>query len=144
MSSQARQIIRGLASAVGLVILFYSVDASDAQMKAFFPKRPAGVTVSHLRGVLVDYGIGNASGGFTVVDGNGKRVDFYTAWPMYIDGRPVKCSIAPTETFKPDPRYCPDWPSNIRLGYTKVEVIYWSSARDGEPVLVSDEIRKLP
>src|SRR5439155_3196836 len=89
MSSQARQIIRGLASAVGLVILFYSVDASDAQMKAFFPKRPAGVTVSHLRGVLVDYGIGNASGGFTVVDGNGKRVDFYTAWPMYIDGRPV-------------------------------------------------------
>ncbi len=144
MSNQTRPIIRGLTIALGLVLVLCSVDVSDAQLKAFFPKRPTGVTVKHMQGILVQYGIGNASGGFTVKDDKGKEVEFYTSWPMLINGRPVKCSIPPTDTFKAHPQNCPDWPSDIRLGHTKVEVAYWSSALDGEPVLVSDEIKRVP
>ena len=142
MSNQAGPLTRKFAIALGLLFLCI-VQISSAQTKSFFPKRPPGVTVSHMRGVLVDYGIGNGSGSFTLIADNGKKVEFYTSWPMLIDGRPGKCSIAPTDTFKARARYCPDWSSDIRLGHSKVEATYWSSARDGEPVLVSDEIKKI-
>jgi|SRR5579864_4598493 len=144
MINQARTLKRRLAIALGLVLVLCNVSVSDAQLKSFFPKRPPGVTVKHMQGVLVDYGIGNDSGSFTVVNNNGKEVEFYTSWPMLIDGRQVKCSIAPTNTFKAHPQYCRDWPSDIRLGYTKVEVTYWSSSLDGKTVLVSDEIKRVP
>jgi hypothetical protein len=144
MINQARPIMRRLTIALGVVLTLCSVDVSYAQLTSFFPKRPPGVTVKLMQGVLVDYGIGNASGGFTVINDQGKEVEFYTSWPMRIDGRPVKCSIAPTDTFKAHPQNCSDWPSDIRLGHTKVEVTYWSSTRDGAPVLVSDEIKKAP
>lgn len=144
MINQARSIIRGLAIALGLMLLLCRIDVSYAQLTSFFPKRPPGVTVKLMQGVLVDYGIGNASGGFTVVNDQGKEVDFYTSWPMLIDGRQVKCAIAPTDTFKAHPQNCSDWPADIRVGHTKVEVTYWSSTRDGETVLVSDEIRRVP
>jgi hypothetical protein len=144
MINQAFSIIRSLTVALGLMFLLCSVDASYAQLVSFFPKRPPGVTVKHMQGILTNFGFGNASGNVSVINDQGKEVDFYTSWPMLIDGHQVICAIAPTDTFKAHPQNCPDWPADIRLGHTKVEVTYWSSTRDGEPVLVSDEIKRVP
>jgi hypothetical protein len=144
MIDRTRVFVRQVAVSVALTFVLCGVGLRATPPKSFFPKRPQGVTPKSMQGVLTDYGIGNASGGFSIRDDKGKIVDFYTSWPMLIDGHPVKCAIAPTDTFKPHLQNCPDWPAQIRLGHTKVKVIYWSTTRDSKPVLVSDEIRRIP
>ena len=116
-----------------------------AQDSAYFPERPPpGVEKQKAAGVLLDYGIGNKSGGFTIEnqDGSG-TTDFYTAWPMRIAGRIVKCSIPPIDRIPADPRFCRDWPENVQLGSTPVQVLYWEDKYDGELAKVSNEIDTL-
>lgn len=116
-----------------------------AQDSAYFPEKPPpGAETRKAEGVLLDYGIGNKSGGFTIqnADGSG-TTEFYTAWPMRIAGRIVTCSIPPTEKTPADPRFCKDWPDNVRLGNTEVSVVYWEDKYNGEPAKISNDINTL-
>ena len=79
----------------------------------FLEKPPPGAEMRKTAGVLLEYGVGNKSGGFTIrnADGSG-TTEFYTAWPMHIAGRIVKCGIPPTGKTPANPRFCDDWPEN--------------------------------
>jgi hypothetical protein len=121
--------------------LLVSASGLAQEESSFFPARPPTAVLRVVQGTLLDYGVGNKSGGFSIKDRRtGKTLEFYVGWPIRIDGMIVKCSIAPTDSFKPNAKFCTDWPAGIRLGHTTVKVTYWIAEHDGERVNVSDQI----
>ena len=120
-----------------------SANLARAQNDAFFPEQPSGADLNKTTGVLLDYGIGNKSGAFSIRSADGKITDFFIGSSMRINGKIVKCTIAPTRTFTPDPQLCNDWPSDVHLGSTDVVVTYWRSEHEGEVALVSNQIDRL-
>jgi len=115
-----------------------------AQERGYFPARPTGVSLNKVVGTLLDYGIGNQSGSFTIRESDGRVLEFYVGQAMRIGDKIVRCTVPPIKDFVPDPQLCADWPTNVKLGSTEVRVVYWRSEHEGETVSVSDEINPLP
>jgi len=140
-----RCIVRSLRSWVLLLVAMLSMPPTVfSQNSSFLPPRPQNAVLHTSQGTLLDYGIGNKSGGFSVREKTtGKTLEFYVGWPIRIDGRIVTCSIAPKDSFKPDRQFCSDWPYQVRLGHTNVKVTYWNAKYDGKDVNVSDQIDSL-
>lgn len=133
------------ASGLLLLFLFSNGLAAAQELRsppAFFPARPHGVESLSTEGVLLDFNIGNISGGI-LLQQDGKEIDFYTALGIKIDGKAIKCLVAPTETYHPDLKYCPDWPADIHLGKTQVKVAYWLTEYEDKKVKVADSIDAL-
>jgi hypothetical protein len=113
---------------------------------SFFPTRPTNrASLKVAEGILLDYGVGNKSGSFSIRDAKtGKEIDFYVGNNIRGDGRAIHCQMIPTDGSAPDPRICESWPSAIRAGHTKVKVTYWETKHDEgkgpEMVKVSDQI----
>jgi hypothetical protein len=140
MQNLARNLILSILVAATTLLPI----CSFAQNSSFFPSRPPRVALQVAQGTLLDFGIGNKSGEFSIKDTTtGKTLEFYVGWPLRIDGHIVKCSIAPKDSFKPAQKFCPDWPSQIKLGQTKVKVTYWNVTHEGQRVTVSDQIDSL-
>jgi hypothetical protein len=118
----------------------------------FFPSRPPDAPAQKFTGVIVEYGLGNDTGGFVLTIG-GKSMDFYIGLPMRMNGAIVRCQ-------DPDPNIaspasCPDWPPSIVLGKSVVTATCWiemfspdmalsytpgMSASTPKPTLFCDEI----
>jgi len=73
--------------------------------ETFFPERPPkDVKLNSVKGILVDYGIGNKSGSFSIrIENANSR--FFIGWPMRINEKLVTCSLPPFEGFTPDPEF---------------------------------------
>jgi len=112
-----------------------------AQHVSFFPSPPPHVERRSFVGVIERYGIGTSRGEL-VVARHGARHVFAVAHPYRIDGREISCHRAPTNAREPR-FFCDDWPANVVLGRTVVDVSYWPLARrDGSNA--SDSLRTLP
>ncbi len=120
-----------------------SVSSLQAQGQSYFPARPKDVILNKATGTLLDYGVGNQSGSFTIRRSDGQVLEFYVGQAMRIGDKIVHCTIPPIRDFVPDPRLCTDWPANVKLGSTEVRVVYWRSEYEGDAVNVSDEINPL-
>jgi hypothetical protein len=107
---------------------------------SFFPKRPKNAILHASTGVILDYGMGNKSGSFSIKeDVTGKTISFYLGDGIALNGRTPACPFPPTDTFTPGPGTCSYWPPDIRLGHTRVKVIWWDAKYQGEAVKVSDQ-----
>jgi hypothetical protein len=87
-----------------------------------FPSRPPDAPAQKFTGVIVEYGLGNDTGGFVLTIG-GKSMDFYIGLPMRMNGAIVRCQ-------DPDPNIaspasCTDWPPSIVLGKSVVTATCW-------------------
>jgi hypothetical protein len=80
-----------------------------------------------------------ASGALDVRTAGGKVVQFYTAaWPFTIDGKTVRCPLPPMPPeYRRNPNVCSYWPSNVRIGVTRVRVPYWRGTRYGKATLIA-------
>jgi hypothetical protein len=136
----ARSSLSGFALAALLMVTAAAPTA--AQDGSFFPEHPpADVPMGETFGILLDYGIGMKSGGFTITDSERKGLtEFYTGWPMHIAGRVVTCAVPPTDGHPANEQFCKDWPDNVKLGHTYVAVHYWRDKYQGEEVSVSNQI----
>ena len=132
-----RRIWSGLS--VVIVTTFVQPGVLPAQEDEFFPTQPKEAKFSEATGILLDYGVGNKSGSFVIKAEQGP-LRFSIGWPMYINDRQVTCTIPPVDGFKADPRFCSDWPADIRLGSTDVRVRYWEATYNKEQVKVSNQI----
>ncbi|HEY0382056.1 MAG TPA: hypothetical protein VGC72_07650 [Candidatus Elarobacter sp.] len=104
------------------------------------PGKPAGVA----DGVLVNFGVGQSAGDVTIRQSNSKERSFYLgAHPFVIDGKAVDCVMPPLPPYSPPPAVCRWWPSNVKIGSTRVRVFYWRDSRFGHPTLVTRELRTL-
>jgi len=113
--------------------LAFSTVAGIATAATFFPQEPANAQTHTATGILTEYGVGMDSGGFSIQTSAGKTLNFAVGHNMMINGQLVQCT-APTYN-------CPNWPSTIVLGTSKVKVTYWDTVTDeGEPVKASSEI----
>lgn len=102
--------------------------------------KPAGAA----DGVLVNYGVGQYSGDVTIRQSNNKERSFYlAAHPFVIDGKAVDCVIPPRPHYSPPLDLCRSWPSNVKIGSTRVRVLYWPDSHFGHPVFVTRELRTL-
>jgi hypothetical protein len=128
---------------VAFTTLFIGAAAGPAaaQDGSFFPEHPPiGAKIQEMSGILLDYGIGMKSGGFTIGDKEQKsHAEFYTGWPMRIAGRVVTCAIPPTDKHRNE-QFCKDWPDSVKLGQTYVTVHFWQDKYEGEEVSVSNQI----
>jgi len=129
----------------GLICAFALVASITQTAKAqhFFPVRPKHVTTSEMSGILTEYGIGNGTGEFSIRNSSGKRIDFFLAYPTYINGRVYACERPPAPNERFDSSQCRAWPKNVVIGSTKVRITYWWMVPPGssERVRVSDAIR---
>ena len=116
-------------------------DARASSDAHFFPTRPVGVKLETVRGVLTDFGIGNASGGLTI-QRSGRNIDLYTAAAVRLDGKTIVCDHPP-KLGKKRSIFCASWPAGVVLGRTTVSALYWlqRSPMSTAPVMVTDEIR---
>ena len=130
-----------------VVVLATAVAALSAQPASahgsyypHVPGKPDGVA----DGVLVNFGVGQSSGDVTIRQANNLERSFYLAAPPFvIDGKAVDCIIPPRPRHSPPPDLCRWWPSNVKIGSTRVRVFYWRDARFGHPTLVTHELRTL-
>jgi hypothetical protein len=100
-----------------------------------FPIRPAGVPVQYFTGVLIDYGVGNGVGSFTLKIG--KKTMVLGVGGALINHKNPHC-IDPTP--KGRSGLCDDWPAEIVLGKSVVTARCWSEARPWGRKLFCDEV----
>ena len=96
----------------------------------FFPAPPAYAVMHTARGVLIDYGVGNAEGHLQLRSGSQTR-DFYLAYPFSMNGKPIACTLADG---------CEGWPRHLVVGKTPVTIRYWTSMHDGKPALIASAL----
>ena len=106
---------------------------------SFFPTRPPSAHVLHVEGVLDQFSIGVHAGSLKVLSG-GRRLKFFVAATMSVDGKRIVCRMAPTPAFKPARDVCPDWPPYLRVHRSRVRVSYWFQPYGGRLVAVSDSM----
>lgn len=127
-SAQAQQLRMHASTKSGVAILQH-----------FWPVRPCHAAISHVRGVLVSYGMGNGGGGFAIRLRDGSKRAFWAAPERLINGKPVYCTSPPQ---------CPggatDWPKTVTLGSTLVSVTYWPVWYNGRIDVASDRIDVVP
>jgi hypothetical protein len=95
---------------------------------ALFPKRPAGAPVRSEFGALIRYGVGNDSGGFTILR-NGVRQIFRSVPLVMLAGIVYRC--VPDPSRKRDDEECKRWPKQRVVGKTEVRVSSWSQIEPG-------------
>ena len=112
-----------------------SLSSAAALAQHFWPVRPIDVALSHVSGILVDFGLGNGGGGFELRLSDGSTQVFWAARDLFINGMVVRCNMPPQ---------CPngdtDWPTTVTLGSTLVTVTYWSVSFNGRVDRASDQI----
>jgi hypothetical protein len=118
------------ASTVLIAGLLRGIAAGDSG-PTYFPSPPPGVTLNTATGILTDYYVGMKSGQLTIKTSSGSGITYYVGNAMVINGAPVHCIAPPINGSTPPPGLCPDWPSNIVIGTTKVTVFYWYSQQPG-------------
>lgn len=113
---------------------------------SFFPQREADAEMHYRTGVLTDFGAGNKSGSAAIRDVAGRTYEYFTGWPIIVDGRRVLCAFPPRQGVRFDPRGCEGgWPANIVIGATRVRVYYWHAVTPwGQHVEVTDQIDRAP
>lgn len=96
-------------------------------------------------GVLLEFGMGNWAGGFAIRQSDQKIRRFMVSLrrPFIVDGHQVRCAFPPTVRAPHPGTMCEKWPSNVRVGFTRVRVYYWRATLYGEPVLVARALRTL-
>ena len=113
--------------------LTFATAAGIATAATFFPQEPGNARTRTATGILTEYGVGIGSGAFSIQTATGKTLNFAVGRNMMINGQLVQCT-APTYN-------CPNWPSTIVLGTSKVKVTYWDTVTDaGQPVKASSQI----
>lgn len=126
------------ASVFLLCVWFAAGTLASANDVHYYPP-VSGVPVGSVAGLLTDIGFGNGSGGLTIQTDEGKVVTIYAARrPFKIDGKTIECPQPPKRRFKPSREDCPQWPSRVVIGRTKVRVPYWRGERYGRPTLVTN------
>jgi hypothetical protein len=112
----------------------------------FFPPRPPNAEMHYRSGVLMAFGAGMHSGGAELRDASGRTFEYFTGWPMYIDGKQTHCAIPPRGGARFDPILCEGgWPANVIIGATRVRVYYWHAMTPwGKDVEVTDQIDRAP
>lgn len=116
-----------------------------APASSFFPKRPPNAILHTATGVLVDYGLGNKSGGFRIrQDGTQKNLEFSVGDSMRMNRHEVHCAVPPSPGFQPSKAACAYWPPEIVIGKTRVQVTYWSDKSAAQAGNVSDQIDSAP
>jgi hypothetical protein len=88
----------------------------------YWPCPPAATQLSHVRGVLLDVALGNASGGLHVRTVSGLRF-FGAGANLMIGGYGASCIDAAV-------RRCAQWPADARLGRSLFDVAYWTQPYD--------------
>ena len=138
--------VRFISTATILAMLSMPGQAS-AQHVSFFPVRPAGATLYTDTGVLLEIGVGNASGSLDLKHADGTVVSYFVGYPFTIDGVSVTClnyrfaSPAPSSALAASPSpwgMCSSWPTYIQIGHTSVTVTYWQATRGSTNVWVTD------
>lgn len=125
------------ASVIALLLLAWPLP-STADPNQYRPNPsgpPAGVYV----GTLELYGKGTSSGAIEIRLRSGKLVQFFTAaGPTKIDGQQVACTVPPQPpSYRRDPVLCDRWPSNVRVGITRVRVPFWKGQLAGKATLIA-------
>jgi hypothetical protein len=114
---------------------------SLGQHVSFFPTHPPNAINHIYRGVITHYGVGNGRGDLTIVGRSGREISFAVSRPYRINGRTISCHQAPRANYRPPIMLCSDWPVNVILGRSKIDVTYWRSTENGSPVKVSDAFK---
>jgi hypothetical protein len=106
----------------------YPVVSPSGLGETFFePSAPPNVTFKTVIGVLVGYGFGMAGGGFAVQQDSTKTEFYFTgAYPVIIYGTAVYCRMKTVSLPATPSPVCPDWPSKLVVGTTRVKVTYWT------------------
>jgi hypothetical protein len=128
---------------LGLILLFSTVRIIVG--KNDYPKkRPLDIKTFCDTGILTDWG-GNKWAIASIELKNGKKRNFLRVAPDLIDGKHYFCDVPPSITNpQRDTILCQEWPSNIILGKTKVQVIYWWATVHGKKQRITDQIFTLP
>jgi hypothetical protein len=126
--------------------LFIGVGLLGSAALDAYPSKPSHVRIAFELGTLVEYTLGNHSGGLTIRRKDGTFDLFLIAYPNKINGRHYLCQSLPYvgETgpypgaaAEPKPASCP---KNVIVGKTDVRVSYWWGTMRGKPAKISDEI----
>lgn len=106
-----------------------------------YPSRPSAVRVHYMTGRLVDYVLGNHSGGLAIIRQTGERDSFFIAYPNKINGHHYLCQQLPFVGMNAATEgLCSEKPRNIVVGRTLVHVTYWWGTVRGKAAKISDEI----
>jgi len=129
----------GSLSIAAVALLLGSLGATNDD----YPHRPANAHLAFEQGRLTIYTLGNHGGGLTIMRSNGKRDDFFIAYPNKINGKHYLCAELPSIHNSPDDVSCNQRPPNVVVGKTSVRVTYWWGTMYGKPAKISDEITTL-
>lgn len=130
-----RKAITALACAGAVALTTSAADANPS----YYPRvagRPAGTA----EGVLINLGVGSGSGTVTIRQGGNAKRYFYVAINMLLEGKPLRCVIAPTPHHPRSPETCEYWPPTVTIGSTRVRVTYWRGTRWGRRTEIAGKV----
>ena len=118
-----------------------TLGTASIQGRDQFPgKRPKHAHIYCDTGILIDRG-GNKWITTEVKLKSGEERHYFRVDPDLIDGKYYDCLVPPyVGQPERDSISCPDWPSNVLVGKTRVRVVYWWGNVQGRRDRISDEI----
>ena len=136
MSDRVRGVAVGFVVVVGAQCCAMTpVVADDRYYYPAVSGKPAGI----VRGTIVGFGGGMASGSLRVRRNDGHTVSLYLAAGSFtVNGAIVDCAVPPVPpTYSRSPEFCRNWPTRLRIGSSLVSVPYWTGTRFGKPTLIA-------
>ena len=118
--------------------------AHESQPTYFAPSVPGKSSLYEMRGILIELGHGNKSGGLEIVDGRGRIHGFLLAGPDHVhvkvNGAAIVCGAAPVEARHLAGTDCAHWPPTIQLESTTVYIRYFWAVRYNKQIPIAAEI----